>query len=314
MKKKVVIALGGNALELENGDKSANAQLEAAKKAAVCIADVIEEGHTVILVHGNGPQVGKILIQNEVAKNETPAMPFDVCGSMSQGMIGYVIQQSVQNELKKRNIKKPVSTILTQMVVDKNDPGFKNPTKPVGVYYTKEEAAQLEKEKGWKVVEDAGRGYRRVVPSPLPNEIVEFDSIKSLVDSGHVVICCGGGGIPVIKNEDGSLEGTAAVIDKDRASSLVAQKLEADELVILTAVEKVSINFKKPNQKDLDIMSIDEANEYIKEGYFAPGSMLPKVEACMEFAKSKSGRESLIASLEKAAESIKGENGTRIRL
>lgn len=309
--KKVVIALGGNALELENSKPSAEAQLEAAKKAANCIVDIIENGHTVILVHGNGPQVGRILIQNEVAQKETPSMPFDVCGAMSQGMIGYHLQQSIQNELKKRNINKPVSTVVTQMVVDKNDAGFANPTKPVGVYYTKEQADVLAKEKGWAVVEDAGRGYRRVVASPQPLEIVEFSSIKTLVDAGHVVICCGGGGIPVVKN-NGVLDGVAAVIDKDKAAALTAKEVGADELLILTAVDRVSINFRKPNQKDLDSITIEEATKYIAEGHFAPGSMLPKVEACMDFAKSKSGRVALIASLDKAAESIQGKNGTRI--
>lgn len=311
--KKIVIALGGNALEFEKSNHTSEEELEACKKAAVCIADIIEKGHTVILVHGNGPQVGRILIQNEVASSETPAMPFDVCGAMSQGMIGYHISQALQNELKKRNIKNPVSAIVTQMVVDKNDNGFKNPSKPVGVYYSLEDAKRLEKEKGWVVKEDAGRGYRRVVASPTPIEIVEFESIERLVLSGHVVICSGGGGIPVIRNDNGFLEGVAAVIDKDKAADLVAKSIDADELVILTAVDKVSINFKKPNQKDLDSITVEEAKEYIKEGHFAPGSMLPKIEACIDFASSKKGREALIASLDKAFDSIAGKNGTRIK-
>lgn len=312
--KKVVIALGGNALEIENTKPSAEAQLEAAKKAAHCIVDVIEKGNTVIIVHGNGPQVGRVLIQNEFAAKETPSMPFDVCGSMTQGMIGYHIQQAIQNELKKRGINKEVATVVTQMVVDKNDNGFKNPTKPVGIYYTEDEANILKKEKNWVVKEDAGRGYRRVVASPNPISIVEMSSINNLVMAGHIVICCGGGGIPVIKDDNGCIEGVAAVIDKDKAAALTAKELNADELVILTAVDKVSINFKKPNQKDLDNITVEEAKKYIEEGHFAPGSMLPKIEAAIDFACSKEGRVSLIASLEKASESILGKNGTKISL
>jgi len=310
--KKIVVALGGNALELENAKPSAEAQIEAAKKAAFCIVDIIEKGNTVIIVHGNGPQVGRILIQNEFAAKETPSMPFDVCGSMTQGMIGYHIQQTIQNELKKRGIKKSVVTVVTQMVVDKNDDGFKNPTKPVGIYYTKDEAATLEKEKNWVVKEDAGRGYRRVVASPNPIDIVELSSIRNLVEAGHIVICCGGGGIPVIADANGYLEGVAAVIDKDKAAALTAKELNADELLILTAVDKVSINFRKPDQKDLDNITIDEAKKYIEEGHFAPGSMLPKMEAAIDFAASKAGRVSLIGSLDKAADAILGKSGTKI--
>ncbi len=312
--KKIVVALGGNALELENTKPSAEAQIEAAKKAAFCIVDIIEKGNTVIIVHGNGPQVGRILIQNEFAAKETPSMPFDVCGSMTQGMIGYHIQQTIQNELKKRGINKSVVTVVTQMVVDKNDDGFKNPTKPVGIYYTEDEAIVLQKEKNWVVKEDAGRGYRRVVASPNPIEIVELSSIDNLVKAGQIVICCGGGGIPVITNDNGDLEGVAAVIDKDKAAALTAKELNADELLILTAVDKVSINFRKPDQKDLDNITVEEAKVYIKEGHFAPGSMLPKIEAAMDFAESKAGRTSLIGSLDKAADAILGKNGTKISL
>lgn len=312
--KKIVVALGGNALELENTKPSAEAQIEAAKKAAFCIVDIIEKGNTVIIVHGNGPQVGRILIQNEFAAKETPSMPFDVCGSMTQGMIGYHIQQTIQNELKKRGIKKSVVTVVTQMVVDKNDDGFRNPTKPVGIYYTEDEAKALQKEKNWVVIEDAGRGYRRVVASPNPINIVELSSISNLVEAGHIVICCGGGGIPVIANDNGSLEGVAAVIDKDKAAALTAKELNADELLILTAVDKVSINFRKPDQKDLDNITVDEARKYIEEGHFAPGSMLPKIEAAIDFACSKAGRVSLIGSLDKATDAILGKNGTKISL
>ena len=312
--KKIVVALGGNALELENTKPSAEAQIEAAKKAAFCIVDIIEKGNTVIIVHGNGPQVGRILIQNEFAAKETPSMPFDVCGSMTQGMIGYHIQQSIQNELKKRGIKKSVVTVVTQMVVDKTDDGFKNPTKPVGIYYTEDEANVLQKEKNWVVKEDSGRGYRRVVASPNPIEIVELSSIDNLVKAGQIVICCGGGGIPVITNDSGSLEGVAAVIDKDKAAALAAKELNADELLILTAVDKVSINFRKPDQKDLDNITVEQVKVYIKEGHFAPGSMLPKIEAAIDFAASKAGRTSLIGSLDKAADAILGKNGTKISL
>ena len=292
--KKLVIALGGNALQEAGKPATAQAQLEVVEKTSEYIADIVERGYEVIVAHGNGPQVGRIVIQNEVASASTPAMPFDVCGAMSQGMIGYHIQQGLSKVLRHRGINKNVVTVVTQVVVDKDDPKFKAPSKPIGPFYTEEEAKAIAAEKGYTMKEDAGRGWRRVVASPLPVEIVELDAVKTLNDAGFVVVTVGGGGIPVVRNEAGDLEGVAAVIDKDLASEKLARDMDADALVILTAVEKVSINFKKPDQKDLDRMSAAEAKQYIKEGHFAPGSMLPKIEAALNFVESKPGRIAII--------------------
>lgn len=310
--KKLVIALGGNALQEAGKPATAQAQLEVVEKTSEYIADIVERGYEVIVAHGNGPQVGRIVIQNEVASASTPAMPFDVCGAMSQGMIGYHIQQGLSKVLRHRGINKNVVTVVTQVVVDKDDPKFKAPSKPIGPFYTEEEAKAIAAEKGYTMKEDAGRGWRRVVASPLPVEIVELDAVKTLNDVGFVVVTVGGGGIPVVRNEAGDLEGVAAVIDKDLASEKLARDMDADALVILTAVEKVSINFKKPDQKDLDRMSAAEAKQYIKEGHFAPGSMLPKIEAALNFVESKPGRIAIITSLDKAVDAIEGRAGTTI--
>ena len=310
--KKLVIALGGNALQEAGKPATAQAQLEVVEKTSEYIADIVERGYEVIVAHGNGPQVGRIVIQNEVASASTPAMPFDVCGAMSQGMIGYHIQQGLSKVLRHRGIKKNVVTIVTQVVVDKDDPKFKAPSKPIGPFYTEEEARAIAAEKGYTMKEDAGRGWRRVVASPLPVEIVELDAVKTLNNAGFVVVTVGGGGIPVVRNDAGDLEGVAAVIDKDLASEKLARDMDADALVILTAVEKVSINFKKPDQKDLDRMSAAEAKQYIKEGHFAPGSMLPKIEAALNFVESKPGRIAIITSLDKAVDAIEGRAGTTI--
>ena len=310
--KKLVIALGGNALQEAGKPATAQAQLEVVEKTSEYIADIVERGYEVIVAHGNGPQVGRIVIQNEVASASTPAMPFDVCGAMSQGMIGYHIQQGLSKVLRHRGINKNVVTIVTQVVVDKDDPKFKAPSKPIGPFYTEEEAKAIAAEKGYTMKEDSGRGWRRVVASPLPVEIVELDAVKTLNDAGFVVVTVGGGGIPVVRNEAGDLEGVAAVIDKDLASEKLARDMDADALVILTAVEKVSINFKKPDQKDLDRMSAAEAKQYIKEGHFAPGSMLPKIEAALNFVESKPGRIAIITSLDKAVDAIEGRAGTTI--
>ena len=310
--KKLVIALGGNALQEAGKPATAQAQLEVVEKTSEYIADIVERGYEVIVAHGNGPQVGRIVIQNEVASAATPAMPFDVCGAMSQGMIGYHIQQGLSKVLRHRGINKNVVTVVTQVVVDKDDPKFKVPSKPIGPFYTEEEAKAIAAEKGYTMKEDAGRGWRRVVASPLPVEIVELDAVKTLNDAGFVVVTVGGGGIPVVRNEAGDLEGVAAVIDKDLASEKLARDMDADALVILTAVEKVSINFKKPDQKDLDRMSAAEAKQYIKEGHFAPGSMLPKIEAALNFVESKPGRIAIITSLDKAVDAIEGRAGTTI--
>jgi carbamate kinase len=313
---RIVVALGGNALQANPKDISAEAQLITCRETAKTIVDLIEDGHKVIIAHGNGPQVGQIVATYEAAASideKKPVMPFPECGAMSQGYIGYHLQQSIRQELLKRGINKKVAALITQVVVDKNDPGFKNPTKPVGSFFTEEQAKKLIAEKGYTMKEDAGRGWRRVVPSPMPVSVVEEDIIKTIVDAGHVVITVGGGGIPVIENEDGSLTGVAAVIDKDLASEKIAELLNADELVMLTAVDQVAINFNKPDQKNLLKMTVDEAYEYMKQGHFAPGSMLPKVKAAVMFAESKPGRKSVITSLSKARQALLGKTGTTIK-
>jgi carbamate kinase len=312
---RVVIALGGNALQANPKDTSAEVQLETCHETAKAIVDLIEDGHEVIIAHGNGPQVGQIVATYEgaaAADTSKPVMPFPECGAMSQGYIGYHLQQAIREEMRQRDITKSIAAIVTQVVVDKNDPGFKNPTKPVGSFFTEDQAQKLMDEKGYVMKEDAGRGWRRVVASPMPIAVVEEPIVKTLVDAGHVVITVGGGGVPVIQKEDGSLEGVPAVIDKDLASERIAELLDADELVILTAVEQVAINFNKPDQKNLATLTVEEAQKYCEEGHFAPGSMLPKVKAAMMFANSKQGRKAIITSLEKAREALVGKTGTII--
>lgn len=306
---RIVVALGGNAL-----GKSPEEQLQLVKDTARPIVDLIQKGNEVIIAHGNGPQVGMINLAMETAsKSEanTPEMPFPECGAMSQGYIGYHLQNAIREELMNRNMNVPVATVITQVVVDKNDKAFENPTKPIGAFYTKEEADKLASEKGYIMKEDAGRGFRRVVPSPIPVDVAEKETVETLVKNGHVVITVGGGGIPVVA-EGNRLVGVPAVIDKDFASEKIAEILDADYLIILTAVEKVAINFGKPDQKELSELTLDDTKKYIEEGHFAPGSMLPKVQAAMKFAESKEGRKSLITSLEKAADGIEGKTGTVI--
>ncbi|MEG0829837.1 MAG: carbamate kinase [Anaerovoracaceae bacterium] len=311
MKNKIVIALGGNALQSGKGPATADAQLDVVRETCEHIAQISEQGYEIAVVHGNGPQVGRIVMASEAAKDVTPSMPFDVCGAMSQGYIGYHIQQCLKYALNKTNRNIPVVTVATQMVVEKKDPAFKMPTKPIGPFYTEEEAKALEAEKGYVMKEDAGRGYRRVVASPLPRKIIEIDAVKQLWDHA-IVITCGGGGIPVIEKSDGSLEGTAAVIDKDFAAELLAEQVDADVLMILTEVEKVAINFNKPNQEDLANISLAEAAKYMEEGHFAVGSMLPKVEAAMKFVRAFPQKRAIITSLSKAAEALDGKTGTII--
>ncbi|MDO4336702.1 MAG: carbamate kinase [Eubacteriales bacterium] len=311
-RKRIVIALGGNAL-----GNTLPEQMEAVKTTAKALCDLIEEGHQVVVVHGNGPQVG--MINNAMAalsredKNQ-PNTPLSVSVAMSQAYIGYDLQNALREELRKRGfMRTPVVTVVTQVRVDPADPAFKNPSKPIGHFMSKEEAQYQEKTYGHIMKEDAGRGYRRVVASPKPVEIVEQDAINSLVDANKIVICCGGGGIPVVLNGD-HLKGASAVIDKDFASSLLAQRLDADMLIILTAVEKAAINFGKENEKWLDDLTIEEARQYIAEGHFAAGSMLPKIQAAVDFASSAAGRTALITLLEKARDGIQGKTGTRIHL
>ena len=308
---RIVIALGGNAL-----GNSPEEQLQLVKNTAKSIVDLIAKGNEVIIAHGNGPQVGMINLAMETASKSpanTPLMPFPECGAMSQGYIGYHLQNAIYNELNRQNIDKKVATVVTQVLVDKDDKAFINPTKPIGAFMTYEEAEQQAKENGYTIKEDAGRGYRRVVPSPLPIDVIEKDMVRTLVDAGHVVITVGGGGIPVIE-ENGELVGVPAVIDKDFASSKVAEILDADYLFILTAVERVAIHFNTPDQKELEKITPEEARTYIKEGHFAPGSMLPKIEASIKFAESKKGRVAVIAALEKAALALEHKSGTSISL
>ena len=311
MKEKLIIALGGNALQSGRAEPTAEAQLAVVKQTCERIAEISQRGYEIAVVHGNGPQVGRILLASETAKDVTPAMPFDVCGAMSQGYIGYHLQQSLKYALNIRNKNIPVVTLATQMVVEKADPAFENPTKPIGPFYSEAEAKELESTKGYTMKEDAGRGWRRVVASPLPRKIVEIDAIKQLWDS-TIVIACGGGGIPVIEKADGTMEGVAAVIDKDFAAELLAEQVDADALMILTEVEKVAINFNKPNQENLSAMSLADAAKYCEEGQFAPGSMLPKVQAAMKFVKANPDKKAIITSLAKAIDALEGKTGTVI--
>jgi len=310
---KLVIALGGNALQTKNSAPTAEAQLEVVKQTCEYVAELSANGYELAVVHGNGPQVGRIVLASETAKDVVPVMPFDVCGAMSQGYIGYHIQQALRQALKKRGVDVPVVTLLTQVVVDAADPAFQKPTKPIGAFYNKEEAEELAATKGYTMKEDAGRGYRRVVASPIPQKIIEIGEVKKLWND-TIVVTCGGGGIPVIENEDGSLEGVAAVIDKDYAAELLAEEVGADILMILTEVEKVAINWGKPNQENLSHMSLAEAERYVEEGHFAPGSMLPKVKAAMKFVSANPGKKAIITSLDKAIDALKGETGTVITL
>lgn len=311
MGEKIVVALGGNALQSGKAEPTAEAQLAVVKRTCERIAELSDKGYEVAVVHGNGPQVGRILLASETAKSVTPAMPFDVCGAMSQGYIGYHIQQALKYALSRLNKNIPVVTIATQMIVEKSDPAFTNPTKPIGPFYTEEEAKKLASEKGYSMKEDAGRGWRRVVASPLPRKIVEISAIKQLWDS-TIVIACGGGGIPVVENPDGTLEGVAAVIDKDFAAELLAEEVDADALMILTEVEKVAINFNKPDQQDLSTLTLSDAARYCEEGQFAPGSMLPKVEAAMKFVRANPDKKAIITSLDKAIDALEGKTGTVI--
>lgn len=306
----VVVALGGNAL-----GNNAEEQLELVKNTARHIVDMVGEGTNVVVTHGNGPQVGMINnafdLASKVPSNKVPKMPFPECGAMSQGYIGYHLSQAILGELKHRGIMRSTVNVITQTVVNPEDPAFDNPTKPVGAFMTKDEAAALAEKTGFQVREDAGRGWRRVVASPQPERIVEFDAIKDLMDSGYIVVSTGGGGIPVVEMND-SYHGVAAVIDKDNSASMLAASFKADMLVILTAVEKISLNFGKPNQSDIDTMTVAQAKKHIEEGQFAPGSMLPKVEACIRYVERYPQGRALITSLECAAAGLRGETGTMI--
>ncbi len=311
MSKTIVVAIGGNSLIKDEKHMSVKDQYDCIRETARHLAALIEAGNKVVITHGNGPQVGFILLRSEHSRGILHEVPLDSIVADTQGAIGYQLQQAIQNELWKKKIKKNVVTVITQTLVDKNDPAFKNPTKPIGQFYTHPEAKDRMNKEKWTMVEDAGRGWRRVVPSPEPVRVIESKEIKNLVNEDVVVIAAGGGGIPVVSDESGNLSGVAAVIDKDLASAALSKEIEADLLVISTAVPKVYINFGKPDQKAIDKMTVAEAKKYIEEGHFKPGSMLPKIQACIQFIIS-GGKESLITMPETLSESLAGENGTLI--
>ena len=309
---KIVIALGGNAL-----GKGPQEQLTLLKSVATTIVNLVKEGNQIVLTHGNGPQVGQIFLAMDYSSNGdagTPKMPVPECGSMSQGYIGYQLQQCIQDELEHQGIVRDCATLITQVLVDPMDSAFNNPTKPIGMFYSKEEAMKIQQDKGYIFVEDAGRGYRRVVPSPKPKDIIEKNVIKLLVNNNNIVIAAGGGGIPVIKTDKIEvLEGVEAVIDKDKTAALLANLIDADMLLILTAVDKVCLNYNTDKQVELDTMNVEEAKKYIDEDQFAKGSMLPKIEACISFVENSDNKKAIISSLDKASDAINGKNGTIIK-
>jgi len=311
--EKVCVALGGNAILRYKDRGTAEEQFANVRRTAEYLVRMIKDGYKIIITHGNGPQVGDILIRNERCSDILPPMPLDVLVAESQGMIGYMIQQAMRDELRRAGLSVPVVTLVTQVVVDKDDPAFKNPEKFVGPFYTVWEAEKLKEERGWILRDDAGRGFRRVVPSPNPLSIVEIDTIKRLYDEGVLVIACGGGGIPVVRREDGSLQGVEAVVDKDLTAERLATSIGAGTLLILTDVEGVAINFRKPNQRFLREMSIVQAREYLEQGQFEPGNMKPKIEASVRFI-NEGGKRVIISSLESGERALRGEAGTLIHL
>jgi carbamate kinase len=308
----LVVALGGNAIQQSGEKGSAAEQFANVSRAMASVAELADRGYRVVLTHGNGPQVGTILLQQAAAEaaEGIPAMPMDVAGAMSQGQLGYMMQQCLQNELRKRGRPWPVATVVTQMVVDPNDPAFGNPTKPIGPFYSKEKAEEL-RAKGYTVIEDSGRGYRRVVPSPQPAAVAEIYAIRTLVNSGALVICSGGGGIPVVRDADGLLHGVEAVIDKDMGASLIARKLDADRLLILTDVERAAVNYRKPDQSALDCVTVSRMKVYLQEGQFAAGSMGPKVRSAVTFVEA-GGKEAIITHLHSALAALDGGTGTHV--
>ena len=311
MSKVAVVAVGGNSLIKDKQHSSVPDQFKAAYETSTHIKEMIKMGYNVVITHGNGPQVGFILLRSDAAKDSLHEVPLDYCGADTQGAIGYMFQMALTNIFKDEGIDKDVATVVTQVLVDKNDNAFKNPTKPIGPFYSEEEAKMRADRDGWSVVEDSGRGWRRVVASPIPKEIVEEKAIKSLIDNGFIVVAVGGGGIPVIRDEDGHLEGTAAVIDKDFASALLASRIKADVFVISTAVEKVCLNFGKPDEKTLDKMTLADCKKYIEEGHFKPGSMLPKIKAIISFLE-QGGEKAIITNPENIKRAMEGKTGTHI--
>lgn len=310
MEKLAVVAIGGNSLIKDNTHQSVADQKKAVEETCVHLVDLVEQGYKLVITHGNGPQVGFLLLRSEIAKKHLPSDPLDSCVADTQGSLGYYIQQGLYNEFCKRGIKRTAITTITQVEVYWDDPAFQQPTKPIGPFYKRKEAENL-RNQGWDMIEDAGRGWRRVVPSPIPQKIIELDAIRSLIEQDFVVVGVGGGGIPVIRDENGTLRGVAAVIDKDLASSLLAQNLSAELLIISTAVERVSLYFGRPEQRDIDRMTACEAEKYLKEGHFAEGSMAPKIKASISFLKN-GGRQAVITTPFKLKEALKGETGTHI--
>jgi carbamate kinase len=311
--KKVLIALGGNALLRANESGTDKEQLKHVKETCLHFLKIIESGYNIAITHGNGPQVGAILLKNELCSEKLPSMPLDICGAESQGLIGYMIQRELYNILERNSKDIKVISILTQVLVDKKDEAFENPTKPIGPFYRETEKNKIEKERGWKMVYQEGKGFRRVVPSPIPLSIIEGDIIKKLFDEEYVVIACGGGGIPVIREDEDTLIGVEAVIDKDRTAAVLAKRIGAETLLILTDVERVALDFGKPSQKNLSKLSEIEAEKYIKEGQFGKGSMEPKIEAAISFLKH-GGKKAIITSLEKSKDALDGKTGTVITL
>jgi len=309
--KRALVAFGGNALIKADEVGLQNQQLDNAKEAAEMVVNIARQGMLPILVHGNGPQVGNVLIQQEEAANRIPPYTMDVCGSQTQGSMGYMLQRCIQNQLRFHGMSLKVGTILTEVVVDAQDPAFRNPTKPVGPFYEEFRARQLQVEKGWTIQEDAGRGWRRQVPSPMPLDIVQFDIIQSLVEQNVIVIACGGGGIPIVLDPSGYHLGVEAVIDKDRTASLLGQQLGAETFIVLTGVEKVSIDFGKPSQRDLDFMGITQAQKWLQEGQFPPGSMGPKIEAAIQYVQN-GGQEVLITTADAILRNPLDKVGTRV--
>ncbi len=307
--KTALLAIGGNSLIRAGQRGTIEEQFKNARMTAEYVAELIKMGFNLVITHGNGPQVGAQLIRSELGSSQVYSMPLDVCVASTQGEIGYILQSSIQKSLREKGIKNPVLTVITQVVVSEDDPAFKKPTKPVGPFYTREEAEQ-KKKLGWEIIEDAGRGYRRVVPSPKPIDIVEKEAIKECLNNGIIVIAVGGGGIPVIK-KDGEYIGVEAVIDKDRASAVLAKYLEVDYFIISTDSDKVYLNYKKPNQKALDVITVDEAKKFYEEGHFPPGSMGPKIEAVIDFIEN-GGKCAIITSPENLTEAVNGKAGTRI--